>query len=515
VITARRLAAACAVAALLEACSTSPGPASSTYHRVDVTRPADAFPSATPLLPSPASPLPFDPSAGTEVPGRLVFAHYLPPFTVSIDNAAPAADYYARQFLRPDGEGGKHAAYGGFLRDRPQPRTPRASSSWQLLDLEDEVRTASAAGIDGFVLDIVEAPGDPDARVLDIQSQLLEAAHRADPTFRVMLMPDVSGGLKEKSVDALARYVAMLGKAPAAFRLSDGRLVVSPFNAESHSASWWAQFEQTMATSYGTKVALVPLFQDERDHVAEFAPISYGVSTWGARNPAANPPTATSPDSPVARADAVHAAGLLWMQTVALQDERPAQGVYDEAANTTTLRQTWQIARESRDEWVQLATWNDYAEGTAIAASVHHGRTFLDLTSYYATWFKTGTQPTVTRDVVYLTHRTQPYAALPTYPQTSLMKPRSGTPPRDTVEALVFATGEGIVTLHVGTTSTDCHVRTGVTVCTAPLSVGLVSAVLVRDGVTVATVSSPFAVTSSPRVQDLQYVGASSARPSP
>jgi hypothetical protein len=66
--------------------------------------------------------------------------------------------------------------------------------------------------------------------------------------------------------------------------------------------------------------------------------------------------------------------------------------------------------------------------------------------------------------------------------------------------------------MHVGATTTDCHVRVGVTACTAPLELGAVSAVLVRDGVTVASASSPFAVTSSPSVQDLQYVAASSAR---
>jgi len=512
VSTARRVVGALAVAALLAGCSTGPGPGSPNFHRSDATRPADSFPSATPGLPSSASPLPFDAVPGTERPGRLVFAHYLPPFTVSIDNAPPDSDYYAREYLRPEGEGGKFAAYGGYLRDRPLPRAPRESADWQLLDLEDEVRQASAAGIDGFVLDLVETPGDPDTRVLSVQSQLLDAAHLADPSFRIMLMPDVSGGMRDKSVDTLASYVAGLGRSPAAFHLSDGRLVVSPFNAESHSAQWWGQFESVMASTYGTTVALVPLFQDERDHVADFAPISYGISTWGSRNPAGNPPNATSPDSPVARADAVHGAGLLWMQTVALQDERPAQSIYDEAANTTNFRQSWQIARDSHAEWVQLATWNDYAEGTALAPSEHHGWSFLDLTSYYATWFKTGVEPTVIRDVVYLTHRMQPFDATPTYPETSLMRPRGGTAPRDTVEALVFATAPGTVTLHVGATTTDCHVREGTTVCTAPLALGSVSAVLVRDGVTVASASSPFAVTSSPPVQDLQYVGVSSGR---
>ena len=81
-----------------------------------------------------------------------------------------------------------------------------------------------------------------------------------------------------------------------------------------------------------------------------------------------------------------------------------------------------------------------------MVPSVKHGWTYLDLMSYYLVWFKTGTPPTITRDQVYLTHRTQPFAAKPSYPQTLLMSLRGGTPARDTVEALTFLTAPGTVT---------------------------------------------------------------------
>ena len=64
----------------------------------------------------------------TDVPStaKLVFAHYFPPFPISIDNVDPSNDYYARNYLTIDGENGKYAQYGGFLRDRPVPRQPLA-----------------------------------------------------------------------------------------------------------------------------------------------------------------------------------------------------------------------------------------------------------------------------------------------------------------------------------------------------------------------------------------------------
>lgn len=483
--------------------SASPSPSQAPT----VTRPPDPFPSDTAALPASDPALPFDPSAAPALPGRLVFAHYLPFFTRSIDNLPPARDYYATAFLAPGGENGVHAAYGGFLRDRPVPRAPLAGADWQRQDLEHEVRSAVAAGLDGFTLDLLAAPGRGDRRVLSVQSQLLDAAHAVDPAFRVMLMPDMATGMGGVTASELAAYVAGLGRAPAAMHLADGRLVVAPFTAENRSVAWWRQFLELMRTRYGTTVAFVPLLQDVQRHLADFAPISYGMSDWGGRSPAVNP-VDRAVGSPIWHAEEARARGLLWMQTVSVQDERPYAGEFAEAQNTQNLRNTWQIARSSGAEWVQVATWNDYAEGSAVGPSVHHGDVLLDLVSYYATWFKTGAPPPILRDAVYLTHRTQPWAARPIYPETELMTPRDGSPPRDTVEALVLLTAPASVRVTVGGATTTCALPAGVNVCVVPLRVGRVSASVVRGTGIVASVTSPFPVTDRPRVQDLQYVAA-------
>jgi hypothetical protein len=52
-----------------------------------------------------------------------VFAHYFSPFPISLDNKASEIDYYTRHYNAVDGEGGKHAAYGGYFRQRPLPRS--------------------------------------------------------------------------------------------------------------------------------------------------------------------------------------------------------------------------------------------------------------------------------------------------------------------------------------------------------------------------------------------------------
>lgn len=448
-------------------------------------------------------------------PPRLVFAHYYPPLPISLDNADPAADYYQRHYLTTHGENGKHSSYGGYLRDRPLPR-PVRHGDWRMQDLQAEVRQAISGGLDGFTLDIIQFPGDEDPQQqVTTARTLMTAAQAVDPNFKIMLMLDMSGGAKSKPAAEVAAFTAELAQSPSAYRLDDGRLVLSAFLAEGRSPSWWKGLLGLMRTQYGFSVAFVPTFLDEPAHREAFAPISYGMGNWGNRNPADNDPRSTVSSSRVGRVRAAHDLGKRWLQPVSIQDERPREGVFEEAENTRNLRDTWEVARRSGTDWVQIPTWNDYAEGTHLAPSVKHGYGFLDLNSYYVSWYKTGRRPRVVRDTVYLTHRLQPWQALPTYRQSLLMTLRGSTPARDTIEALTFLKAPGEVTITAGSARHTCSVPAGEATCVVPLSTGRVSATVTRDGATVASVTSSHQVTDTPNVQDLQYVIASSSRPGP
>jgi hypothetical protein len=468
---------------------------------------------AAATVPAPALPFTRPATSTLRASSRKVFAHYMPSLPVSLDNKAPDVDYYTRNYLNPDGESGKHAAYGGFLRDRPQARAVLADTAWRQRDMETDVRQAATAGVDGFAVDLMQL-GDTGGQLWTNTKLLLQGSYNVDPGFKIMLMPDMSSAVGGKDVATLAKYIAELGKSPSAYRLADGRLVVSPFMAEKKTVAWWTTFLNTMKTTYATPVAFWPLFvASEQTYATSFAPISYGMSNWGSRNPLWNNPLTTTSTGPVGRADKIQALGKKWMQSVSVQDERPRSFIYDEAENTTNLRNTWQIAMKAGAEHVQLPTWNDYVEGSQFAPSAKHGWAFLDMSAYYLAWYKTGTAPTITRDAAYVTHRTQPYAAKPSYPQTKLMAWRGGSPARDTVEALTFLTAPATVAVTVGTKTTTCSVPAGVATCVAPLAAGSVKVTVTRAGATVASVASPHKVTTTPYVQDLQYVAASSLRP--
>ncbi|MCU1401054.1 MAG: hypothetical protein JWN62_4163 [Acidimicrobiales bacterium] len=451
---------------------------------------------------APSAALPFDMPAADVLHGspKKVFAHYMTTFPLSIDNAPSASDYYATQYLLASGESGKFASSGGFIRERPLPVAVNPSASWSSVNMQTEVARASAAGIDGFSVDILGLSGV----VWDRIGQMMQAARAVDPNFKIMIMPDVSAGVAANS-DALAAGVAALAADPAAYRLDDGRLVVSPFYAEGRSADWWRQWIATMQSRYGITVAFVPTFLDAGS-AASFASISYGFSDWGSRNPGAIDGAAT------AIKDA-HARGKIWMQPVALQDERPYAGVYDEAGNTETLRGQWAVAIGQSAEWVQLTTWNDYAEGSEISPSSRIGWSPLDLTAFDINRFKTGAAPAIVRDVLYVSHRTQRAEALPTGPQTMLMHLRPGTTsPRNTVEVQAFLRNAGIVSVVVGGSRYTYNAPAGRSTADFPLAVGQVSAAVSYADGTALQVVSPFTVVDRPAVQDLGYAFASSAR---
>jgi hypothetical protein len=434
--------------------------------------------------------------------GKKVFAHYFTPYPISLDNQMPDVDHYTHDYLNPDGENGKFAACGGLLRDRPVPQAPLAGD-WQLANFKSEVAQASAAGLDGFTLDLLSISSTSHhwARA----KMMLTAAEQTDPTFKIVLMPDTTTISQDEKT--LAAALAELGSSPAAYRLSDGRLVVSPFYPEYKSVTYWSNVIATLKNSYGIDVAFVPTFLNFKSNASAFAPISYGFSSWGNRNPAGN--TASSIQSSI---DLAHSMGKLWMQPVSVQDERPNQGIYDEANNTENLRATWEGASNGAD-WVQMVTWNDYSEGTQFAPSQRNNSTYLELSSYYLVKFKTGGFPTITKDVVYVSHRIQRYASLPTYPQTKLMQLRSGSSPaRDKIEVLTMLTASATVTATIGGVQSSYDAPSGVHAGLFDLRNGQHSASVRRNGSTTASVTTKYTTVDRPYVQDLQYYAVNSGR---
>lgn len=102
--------------------------------------------------------------------------------------------------------------------------------------------------------------------------------------------------------------------------------------------------------------------------------------------------------------------------------------------------------------------------------------------AYNIAQFKYGIDPTVVRDALYVSHRDQFAASEST-----------------------FATAPATVIANIGGVIYSCDVGAGRTRCSFPLHTGDVIVGLERDGVMQTMVQSPYTVTNTPEVQDLQY----------
>ena len=203
-----------------------------------------------------SGPLPIDLPDTSELQNspRKVFAHYFPPYPLSRDNESADVDYYTRKYLDPQGEGGRHAEYGGLLRERPLPVPVGNADSWRLDNMKTEITRAGQAGIDGFSVDILSI----DTHNWQQVETAVAAATQLDNGFEILLTPDAD--VLDVSPAALAEAIAELAKSPAVTRLADGRLVVSPFAPEKLGAGWWRAFLRIMETEHEETVALLPCF---------------------------------------------------------------------------------------------------------------------------------------------------------------------------------------------------------------------------------------------------------------
>ena len=431
---------------------------------------------------------------------KKVFAHYFTPFPVSIDNKTADADYYTSQYMSPGGEGGKFAGSGGFIKQRPLPRAVMSSSTWDKLDAMQDIRRASALGIDGFAVDLLASSGlhwDRAVRMMDM-------AIEVGAGFKILPMPDMEAEFKA-APENLLPALRTIAAHPAAYRLADGRLVISPYNAQNQSVAWWSQLMQTLANE-GISIAFFPVFQGWSKYAAAYAPISYGVSDWGDRSPGANAGWRSAPA-------AAHAANTLWMAPVSPQDSRAKDLIFWEARNSENYRVMWENAIAGGADWVQIITWNDYSEGTEIAPSSGTQWSFYDLTAYYVAWFKTGVQPTVTRDVLYYFHRVHATSAAPSTVQTRPYTRMPGSDAAaDDIEVLAFATRAGTLRIASGSTVSERAVATGMNVVRVPLAQGIPAFEMVANGSRAAGVRSGFAIDNNIVYQDLLYRSGSSSR---
>lgn len=422
---------------------------------------------------------------------KKVFAHYFYPFPLSIDGKRADSDYYNRDYLNPAGEKGKFAALGGYLRQRPLPVNPNSAADWKLQNVKTEVRMAIARGITGFTIDVMSGKEAADQN--SHLNMLLAAAKAVDPRFKIVAMPDISA--LKSDANAVVQIIAAVAASDPAYRLDDGRLVVSAFNASLNPPAWWqGVFDQLKAR--GIKIAFVPTFLGWRGQAASFAGVSYGFSDWG---------TASTTSSENMKKDAALAHegfGKIYMMPVDPQQYRPKDSLFWEAGNSASYQNAWMSAINGNADWVQLVTWSDFSESSEVepytdaTLRTDIGTGFYDLTGYYATWFLLGTQPPITHDVLYYFYRREPTnAASPA--QSTPNKLTGGAPAENDIELVSFLTAPATVTITIGGHSVTQDAAAGISSFKVPSAPGYPQFTLSRRGAELFSFTGPVQIYGS------------------
>lgn len=434
-------------------------------------------------------------------PGKIVIAHYFPPFPLSIDNKPAAQDYYAVHYLNGEGEKGKFRAQRGFLRQRPLPVPAGPADDFIAANLAREVARASRIGIDAFGIDLLSVA--PDSRLWKSSLLMLDVAHAVAPTFKIVPEPDM-GSLRTVTLDVLVDALDQFAVHSSTYKLADGRMLVMPMAAERRDAQFWGALRDRMAAK-GHPIVLVPDYVDPAPMAANAA-VSWGATFWGNRDVLAG-------DRALRMAAIAKKAGIAhWFMPVAPQDARPKSYVFMEARNSAAFRAQWDAAIASRSTGVHLLTWNDYSEATEIAPSSFSQFLFYDLSAYYIAWFKTGAPPPVTADALYYVQRNQILdPAQADRGRGPIL--RGGTPMANDVELVALLKRPGRLVIDMNGRRYVKDVLAGLQTLRAPAAVGTPVFSLMRGGKRILRKVSDWPIAARPDRHDATYGGGSSTRP--
>lgn len=433
--------------------------------------------------------------------GRRVFAHWHI-FRRSFDNKPYDLDVYAN-YLSPAAMGGKYRNSGGFIRERPLTRSPLEDPDWAVLDMVHEVRTAAAAGIDGFQFNIGSVKRDSPlfwSPLLD----MLAACERANLAFSIMLSIDCAIMPQDWPLEDLVDALTTIAKRSPIARTSDGRLILGAFAPEKWPVARWKGLLTGLAAK-GEIVYFAPSFLSASE-AAAYLPLTDAASIWGG-NRASQFPAITK------FAGVLRALGKGWIAPIWPQDFRPKDLWFAEANNSGLFRRGWERAIEIDSDAVAIATWNDYSEGSEIQPSTSIQYAFCDLTKFYASWYKEQKRPRIVKDVLFYFHRVEWTDS----PSTGSLQPsqfarRFADSASNEVELLGFLTRPGRLEIETRSGIARVDATEGITSLRAPIALGRPLFRLIRNEKAEISFSSAYEVREKSSYQDLLYHGGSSDR---
>ncbi len=308
----------------------------------------------------------------------------------ALGRAGSAIEAQAAPDAAPDA--GKHIVFGHYM-----------TCYFNSLDFyKQEIELAQRHGLDGFALNC----GNWDKNYMSAAERIYEAAKQMDSGFQLVMSPDHNTG-------ALPDMVERFYEHPNQFRWN-GKAVMSSYGGD---PGMWAGAVQKAR---------------EAGHDFLFVPSGHLMPNWkmawsyeGALGLFTNHPHV---DGTFYFAIDGTANDLIRSNAVGRRVAQHLGKIYmagcGPAYNSANLRDfqgmrgygaQWEGIIRDRPEWVEIVTWSDYNEDSALMPFrwqrdwqkqyYDHDEAYLDMTQYYVKWYKSRARPPIVQDKVYYAYR--------------------------------------------------------------------------------------------------------------
>ncbi|KAJ7730608.1 glycoside hydrolase family 71 protein [Mycena maculata] len=330
------------------------------------------------------------------------------------------------------------------------------SYSYDANDWTNDITTAQGIGIDGFALNIAMTDYE-----VDQVATAFVAAENAN--FKLFFSFDMSYSWQAADVVSLVAAHA----SSSAMLMYAGGVLVSTYSGEANGDVFFAGIKSSLA-SEGITITLAPAFTTYRDPSLANSLLSTFPSIDGFFNWWSWPDdvdTTLTTDTDIAYRNAAHTRKGPYIMSVSPWQFKDidANDNWVELSDTLWNYRWLQAIQDVQPDIVEIVTWNDYAESHYIGdinPNVDLGTgapNYVDgfphaawriIAQYYIQWYKTGTAPTVTDDVVVFWYRAHPKAVT----CTGGWPVRMSTFPADAVFALSLLSTPATISLDIGST---------------------------------------------------------------
>jgi glucan endo-1,3-alpha-glucosidase len=363
---------------------------------------------------------------------------------------------------------------------------------------KQDLRDAISVGIDGFALNI----GGWDANYQENTARLFQAASELGTGFLFFFSPDRCCGLSDIQIlDMVNKYAAH----PNYFKLNSNLFLSAWAGGDGPGGrdAWINNILNPLKKS-GYNMYFIPyLFTTDFDETPDYNKYLTNFNTWWKDFlngyfyfGAAGLPTYTEPSiltSGEASAEVFHEKGLSFMSSVSPyywgEKQTTAGRRYYEYHGGEGIAAQWKsILTIQKPEWVELATWNDWGEGSYFSPmedinahwpysghpqlgfyKTHKG--FSELNKYYIKWYKSGAQPAITSNDIYFFYRTHPKDMMASNDPKGPVVGRAGDV-KDEIHVTTLLTSPAELRVITGGTTRTYNIGAGIVHTRIPFNTG-------------------------------------------